>query len=163
MDKVWPPRFLLRGGPRSPRGSFGEGFRIPVQLEGGGVFETAVGAELTTNGVFAADTDWTKDAGWAIAGGDADATNTAAGAFLHQAVTVTAGKTYRITYTISAYTSGNVAWSFDNGQVGTAQSALGTYTEVFILSSAATELRFGRVTINFTGSIDDVSLRQLGP
>lgn len=153
--KTWPPRFLLKGGIRSPHGSFGTG------KGGSGVPESA-GAELTTNGTFAADVSWTKDAGWAIAAGVATATASGAAAFIHQAVAVSVNQMYKLVYTVTAYTSGDIRWSFDNGQVGATYAATGTYTDYFVITSAATEIQFGRASSDFTGSIDNVSLKKIG-
>jgi hypothetical protein len=77
--KTWPPRFLLRGGAKSPHGSFGRKDIPDVAVRaGGGAFgDGQLGAELTLTGDFGADANWTKDAGWAIAAGVATATATA--------------------------------------------------------------------------------------
>lgn len=155
--KIWPPRFLLKGGAKSPQGSFG------AAKPGGGIdVASLLGAELTTNGTFGADASWTKDAGWAIAAGVATATATGAAAYIHQAVTIVGGATYSVTYTVTAFTSGNVQVSFDNGPSGASQAATGTFTEHLVLPAAVTEIRFGRASSDFTGSIDNVTLKKIG-
>lgn len=156
--KTWPPRFLLKGGAKSPNGSFGK-------AGGGGGPDVAglLGAELSTNGTFAADVSWTKDAGWAIAAGVATATASGAAAYIHQAVTVVTNGTYRVTYTVTAYTSGDIQVSFDNGPAGAPQTATGTYTEDLVMKpGAVSEIRFGRASSDFTGSIDNVTLKKIG-
>lgn len=155
MAQQWPPRHALKGALRSPRGSFGAG-------KGGAGGQESAGAELTANGTFAADVSWTKDAGWAIAAGVATATASGAAAYIHQAVTVVVNQMYKLVYTVTAYTSGDIAWRLDNGQIGAAYAATGTYTDYFVVTSAATEIQFGRVGSDFTGSIDNVSLRKIG-
>lgn len=155
MAQQWPPRHKLKGALRSPRGTFGRG-------RGGGSGQESAGAELSTNGTFAADVSWTKDAGWTIAAGVATAAATGAAAYIHQAVAVTTGAMYKVVYSVTAYTSGDIAWSFDNGQTGTAYAATGTYTEYVVAQAGVTELRFGRVASDATLSIDNVSLRKIG-
>lgn len=62
----------------------------------------ALGAELVSNGSFASGTGWTPGTGWAI--GSGVATATASSNALTTAVTVTAGKTYLVTFDVTAYT-----------------------------------------------------------
>jgi hypothetical protein len=149
MAKSWP-KSQPKGGPKNRKGD-----RFPIAPGGGGGGGSIayIGGELTTNGAFATDTAWTKDAGWAIAAGVATATATAA---------AVAGATYQLVYTITAYTSGNVQFSFDNGPTGAARAATGTFTEHFIMFGAVTEIRFGQAGSDFTGSIDNVTLRRIG-
>ncbi len=67
----------------------------------------ALGAELVVNGGFATDSDWTKGTGWTISGGEAVATAVASGQSISQAIAaMTAGKSYRITLTISSISGG---------------------------------------------------------
>jgi hypothetical protein len=162
--KTWPPRFLLKGGAKSPHGSFGRKDipDVAVRAGGGAFIDGQLGAELTLTGDFGADANWTKDAGWAIAAGVATATATATNAFLHQAITLISGRMYKVVFTITAYTSGNVAASFDVGQTGTGYAATGTFTDYLIAGAAAAEIRFGRKTADFTGSIDNVSVKLVG-
>ena len=124
------------------------------------------GAELITNGDFATDSDWNKGAGWSISGGklragDVDNIN----AF--QAQVFTNGKTYKVTYTISDYTKGSVRFQFGgggdtvNGQIN---SSNGVYTEYILATVNHTSARFrGQSTDEgFTGSIDNVSVKEVG-
>ena len=84
-----------------------------------------LGSELVTNGGFATDTDWTKGTGWTI--GSGVATKTAGTAsVLSQAISLTAGKTYFVTYQITR-TAGSVTARFTGGTTvsGTARSYQG--------------------------------------
>lgn len=118
------------------------------------------GSELVTNGTFAADTDWTKGAGWTIAAGVATGTGTTAN--LDGSVTVTAGKLYRLVYTISGFTAGTVRGALTGGTTtnGVTRSADGTYTEYLRAEAGNTTLSFDGVTA-FTGNIDNVSLMEV--
>jgi hypothetical protein len=65
-----------------------------------------LGSELVTNGVFAADTNWTKTAGggWSIQVGHAEiSTNDTDPDEIYQSISITAGNTYRVTFSSSYY------------------------------------------------------------
>lgn len=119
-----------------------------------------LGSELVTNGNFTGDADdWTLGTNWAYSSNAACATASQAGQTLSQSIAITTGGYYRVEYTISTYTSGNVRVSL-GGTNGATRSAAGTYTE-FITAGATTTLSFERVSINFTGCIDAVSVKLL--
>lgn len=116
-------------------------------------------ASIITNGTFASDTIWSKGTGWTIAAGVA---TKAAGVAsnLTEAVTIEERRSYRVTYTITAYTAGSVYAAFldASGVVisGTARTAAGTYTEDLLAPVGITT--FGFVAdATFAGSIDTVS------
>lgn len=86
---------------------------------------------LSGDGAFESDTNWTAEAtAWTYNAGtkamdkDADGTGTLA----HNTLAAVNGETYRVTYTISNLTAGDVTASF-GGASGTTRSADGTYTE----------------------------------
>ena len=62
------------------------------------------GSEEVTNGNFATDSDWGKDTGVTISGGSANFTGLS-GKYLDQDC-LTNGKSYHLTFDVSAYTSG---------------------------------------------------------
>lgn len=120
--------------------------------------------DIVTNGAFAADSDWTKGAGWTIAAGVATHATANPGTTLTEdsalKVAIVAGATYRVTYTITSYTSGAVAVSL-GGTAGTSRSAAGTYTEDITAKTASSEYVSSIVftadaTNDFDGSIDNV-------
>src|SRR5262245_9076326 len=119
-------------------------------------------SELVTNGGMDSDTIWSKGTGWTISGGQALAAATATNQFLSQPVSVIKGGVYQVTFDVANFASGNVRVSFDSGDVGTARAANGTFSESITLTAAATVIRFGRSTADFTGRIDNVSLQGLG-
>lgn len=112
---------------------------------------------LVTNGSFASDANWTKGTGWTISGGTAscDGTQTS-DSDLTQAITLVDGSDYAVTYTVSGLTAGTIT-PVVGGTAGTARSANGTYTET-ITASSTDELSL-RADADFTGSVDDVSLK----
>jgi hypothetical protein len=115
------------------------------------------GADLITNGTFDTDSDWTKETGWTISGGVASHSS-GTNAMLYQTSILTAGKTYKITYDITSYTSGDVAAY--TGNWGTNASAVGSYTDYLVATS--TYLKFNASSVNdFVGSIDNVVCKEL--
>lgn len=86
---------------------------------------------LLTNGTFTTDTDWTKNAGWTIAGGFAVATTAANGSAVFQAEAFAAGTNYRVKFEVSSYSAGGARAVFVGGTnvPFTTRSANGTFLE----------------------------------
>lgn len=120
-----------------------------------------VGPDLISNGTFASDTVWSKGADWTISGGVAVRAAGAGESSLSQPVTLTAGGTYEITFTVLGYAAGTVTPRFSGGSNvdGTARSANGTYTESLVAASGNTTFN---LVANAAGdfSIDTVSVIQ---
>lgn len=117
-----------------------------------------LGPELVTNGTFTGNAaGWTLGTNWAYLSNAVCATTSAAGQKLSQTITPTNGKTYYVVYTVANYSSGDVRVTL-GGTNGTTRNANGTYSEL-IVSGAGTDIEFARVTGNFTGCIDDVSVK----
>lgn len=117
-------------------------------------------SDTIVNGVFAADTDWSKGAGWTIAAGVATAT-AASGTTLTQSQSLTAGKVYKFVFTVSGYSAGAVQARFGGGTavLGTSRTANGTYTEYLTAVTGNTSVGFittGSTTLN----IDNVTLQE---
>ncbi len=112
-------------------------------------------AEYVTNGAFASDTDWTKGTGWTIAAGVATATG-AISTVLSQtsAITLIAGRTYTLTFTVTSFTAGTVTPSV-GGTAGTARGSAATFTETIVASTTQVLAFTGA---GFTGSIDNVTV-----
>lgn len=123
--------------------------------------EFDLGAELVTNGTFTGSaTGWTLGTNWAYETNDVRATAAAAGQTLSQTIaSLAVGSFYYVSYTISSYSAGDVRVTL-GGTNGTTRNANGTYTEL-IQVAAGTTLSFERVTTNFSGDIDDVSVKLL--
>ena len=86
-----------------------------------------VGSDLVTNGAFASDSGWTKETGWTIAGGLAVCVASTTQA-IYQAISLTIGKKYKITYTISGYSAGGARAYIDGGGGRPYNEANGTYS-----------------------------------
>ncbi len=109
-----------------------------------------VGADVIVNGAFAADTDWTKGAGWAIAAGVAAAT--AADTDLSQTVNpLTANTWYYFRYQVTLFTAGTITPKFGT-TAGIARSSAGTFEEM----QRANDAGFALTGTGLTASIDNV-------
>jgi hypothetical protein len=118
-----------------------------------------LGPELVTNGDFATDSDWTKQAGWTIGGGTANCADT--GNSISQNAGLVPGNSYQVTYTVSNYVSGNIRTVLCGSKSGTARTANGTYTEIITPTSGNASVFFNAQVVEFEGSIDDISIKQV--
>lgn len=128
------------------------------------------GANIITNGAFAADSDWTKGTGWTIAGGVAVHAAPNVGTALSQnpntqksvVPAIKPNTTYLVTYTISTFTSGSLTVSV-GGASGTARTAAGTYSELITTEAGLSNLLIAftaDATSDFDGEIDSVTMRE---
>ena len=120
--------------------------------------KVSYGSELVTNGDFSnGSTGWLEQGGWTFASGKAtnDGTNDWS---LQQLNLVTVGKTYRITYDVSDYGSGNISVGFNSGGGSTTVAANGSYEVI----ETATQTYFkGYPRSSFVGSIDNISVKEV--
>lgn len=119
---------------------------------------TTFGSERLTNGGFDTDTIWVKGLNVTIAGGKMNAAAGAINAYYPGVGTV--GVIYRITYTVTAVTSGSVRVQCGS-TFGTPRSAPGTYTDDLMYSGTSSQCFFSFSAGNFVGSIDNVSMREV--
>jgi len=110
------------------------------------------GSELILNGDFATDSNWIKGTGWTISGGEANC-NSGSSTELYQSLAVS-GKTYKITFTITSYTSGQIA-ARAGGITGVVRTSIGTFTDT--ITANGTQLGVFN-SGGFVGSIDNVSV-----
>jgi hypothetical protein len=89
----------------------------------------SLGADLVTNGGFAADTDWTKGSGWTIASGVAHK-GTAAAAGVSQAIAI-GTRVVQFAYDVVAQNAGNIFAQLTGSLTvnGTNRTAIGSYSE----------------------------------
>ena len=124
-----------------------------------------LGEELVVNGDFATDSDWTKETGWTISGGKANFSGGSGNRNMNQAIGITNGKTYEIEYTVSSISAGAV--SVRLGGMSGISEVTATTTGVFSGFITANSSANGNVQIedndnNFVGSIDNVSVKEVG-
>lgn len=118
-----------------------------------------LGAELVTNGRFAADTDWTKGTGWSIAAGIATkAAGTAA--LLSQPIALQAGRTYFIVYNITR-TAGTLTAQLTGGTtlLGASRNATGSYVEI-LTANTNTTLSFS-ADAAFAGTVFNATVKEV--
>jgi len=117
------------------------------------------GPELVTNGDFATDSDWTKGTGWSIGEGKAVATSSFNN-LAQSGYSFVAGNSYKVTYEVLDYVNGNIIFQLTGGTTlnGDTRNTNGTFTQYVIATDNHTTFRF-RGT-NFTGSIDNVSVKE---
>ena len=116
-----------------------------------------LGSELVTNGDFA-DNSW-----WQLSSSNVNISNGkgnfTAGTteYFYKTNTLTVGKTYKIVFEITDYTTGYIT-AF-GGSFGAAAVGVGTYIRYY----TAVDTTFGLVGNTFVGSIDNVSVKQVDP
>jgi hypothetical protein len=119
---------------------------------------TKIGEEEVTNGDFATDSNWNKNSNWTISGGTANCDGTNSND-LNQAQNIgVIGKSYKITFTITAISQGSVAVRIGSG-------ATAYYTSVGTHSEIVTATTTDRIRVILLGSaiasIDNVSVKEV--
>ena len=124
-------------------------------------YQDALGSEQIVNGGFNDGSNWTTLGGWSIGGGSA---NCNGGSIMYTNGSIEVSKTYKVTYDIINYVSGNVRSIFNGTTTdgnGTTRNANGTFTElVQSTDNASGTFSFGAVAGSFIGSIDNVSVKE---
>ena len=122
-----------------------------------------IGSELVTNGDFATDSDWAKQLGWSISGGVAIGTN-ASSSYLYQGVGIQSNKTYKITFDLVSITNGSIVPVLNGtpNTIGDEVNSVGTYTQYLKAGSNANGNISIKAVSNFSGSIDNVSVKEVG-
>ena len=116
------------------------------------------GTELVTNGDFAADSSWTKEAGWSIASGKASYDASSATNALYQSIGLTTGSVYKLSFTVVDYTSGSFKGHLSNGNATAATDAISANGDYSFNITATGALVLFRNVTSFNGSIDNVSV-----
>jgi len=122
-------------------------------------------SDLVLNGGFDTDTIWSTPAPWTIGGGVAHCDGTqGAVTSLYQESTMTLGKTYQVTFTVSGYVAGGVTMNLGGYHYGTYATANGTYVQQITISNILSNTRIyvsGNAT--FEGDVDNVKVEELKP
>ena len=113
--------------------------------------------QLVKNGDFASDTLWTKTT-WTIAAGVASIAGAATDT-MTQAISITPGVTYLVTFTVTSFTAGTVT-AILGGTSGTARGSAATFAEVIKAGSTNNLINFSASAA--TLSIDNVTILQMG-
>ena len=127
--------------------------------------QSSVQAELVTGGDFASSSGWTLGTGWSIGSGKATSDgsqSSTSNLYRTSAVTEKLGKTYRVTFTVSSRTAGEVWVNIGGNKNTTKRSTNGTFTEVIETRVSVDNNIYIQADADFVGSIDDVSITQVG-
>jgi hypothetical protein len=129
---------------------------------GGPLFEFQTDAtygELTTSGDFSSSAAWTAGTGWSVGSGVATAV-AGSGSDLSQAVALTAGKVYRVRFTVTR-SAGTLTFKTNGSALsGGASSAItvsGTYDRLFRATVGSTQIVFTKDAA-FAGTLDNVQV-----
>lgn len=121
------------------------------------------GTELVTNGDFSSGSSWTLGPDWSIANGKLNGinvTNTSLGTDTTQTGFAFAEKSFKVVYTISNYSQGEVNILLGGYKATVNRSSNGTFTENITINSANTTLYIQGIN-SFTGSIDNISVEEM--
>lgn len=119
----------------------------------------SLGPELVANGDFASSSGWTAGAGWSIASGVATAS--ASSGALAKSVSLTAGKVYQLTITVTSYTSGSVTPFLTGGTSNQTLPATSVGTLTKLIRAEAGNATLSIQAASATLSVDNVSLREV--
>jgi len=135
--------------------AYAEDFLYNIKPAGG------LGDELITNGTFDTDSNWNKGTGTTISGGKANFSS-ATSVSLYQNIGIQSGFV-KVTFSLTDYTSGTLKIYIGGYSIGTsliAATSVGSYSAIIDTSSGNGNIIFGS-SDNFTGSIDNVSAKQV--
>ena len=123
---------------------------------------SGLGDELVTNGGFDTDSGWYKEPSVTIENGKANFNNTPAYLVALKQLSingVTVNNIYKLTFDLTVE-SGNIALYLANPPaISSVFTESGTYTVYF--KATQNELRFRAIDLGFTGSVDNVSLKEV--
>jgi hypothetical protein len=125
--------------------------------------ESQLGPEILDDTGFDDDSKWSKSATCSVTGGKGVFTNSPAGSGIYQTGKVTAGKAYRVTYTLTLTSTGTFTVYLGVTGAGAARSASGTYSEVIVAGSTNNNASFASTIggLNIAATIDNVSVREV--
>ncbi len=123
-------------------------------------YAEVLGSEEVTNGDFATDSDWTLASGWSIGGGKLSSSSTSTWGPYYTLGAATVGKAYKLKFSIVDYTSGTVVIRC-GGTQSSGFSALGDYEVILVASVASNSFAQFKSSSSFTGSVDNVSVKEV--
>jgi hypothetical protein len=103
--------------------------------------------------------DWTLGTGWSVGSGLASKSSGTA-SNLFQSNVLVVGLAYKVTFTLSNYSNGNVTPYCGGTGAGTSRASNGTFTEIIIALTSTTFFLVANST--FTGSVTNISVKEVG-
>ena len=142
---------------------------IPALLAGQTVLlgDEQYGSELVINGDFAVSTGWTFNDDWSYDAVNLEADYTdGVQSYFDRSITITAGITYQVSYTIKNYSAGTGYIWFTN-QTGSGLfsvswwtiTANGVFTANYVALESATSLKVYAHSLSVNYSVDDISIK----
>ena len=142
---------------------------IPTLLAGQIVLlgDEQYGSELVINGDFAVSTGWTFNDDWSYDAVNLEADYTdGVQSYFDRSITITAGITYQVSYTIKNYSAGTGYIWFTN-QTGSGLfsvswwtiTANGVFTANYVALESATSLKVYAHSLSVNYSVDDISIK----
>ena len=121
------------------------------------------GDELVTNGTFATDSDWDKQNGWSIDGGEAVYATGTGREIVQISIPTVAGKTYKVEFDITSRVVGAVAaYALESVQNNpTYKSTVGSHVRFLTATGSVMALRIRSSATTANLSIDNVSLKEV--
>ena len=113
--------------------------------------------QLVANGTFSSDTLWTKTT-WTIAAGVASIAGASTDT-MTQAISITAGISYLVTFTVTSFTVGTVT-AILGGTSGAARGSAATFAEIIKAGSTNRLINFSASAAIL--SIDNATILQMG-
>jgi len=113
--------------------------------------------QLVANGTFSADVSWTKTT-WTISAGVASIAGAATDT-MTQAIAITPGVAYLVTFNVTSITGGTVT-PILGGTSGTARGSAATFSEIINAGNAGNLINFSASAADL--SIDNVTILQMG-
>lgn len=123
-----------------------------------------IGSERITNGDFSSgSTNWSLSAGWTVTGGALNVNQVGSTIGATQPFAVVAGTTYKVTFTISNYISGQVVPVFGGGSNASAAlaSSNGQFATFIVAGTGNTEFRLLTTGAGFVGTVDNISVKKI--
>ena len=118
-----------------------------------------LGVELVVDGGFDDATKWFKETGWSVSGGNGIATNVIGN--MQQGIPSVVGRTYLISGTVLSRSTGSVRLLADGTDVPIVTTSIPRVFSYIVRASLAT-IKIGFRSIDgFTGTVDNVSVREL--
>jgi hypothetical protein len=135
------------------------GYFGPELVQNGNFSE--LGPELVVNGNFATDSDWTKGSAWTISNGKASCDGSQSTSNLYQTIGSFVNKTFLVEGFASNVTQGFAYISLGGSDLQIVVNSSGSFKHYVNISSGNDRL-FISARNNFIGSIDNVSVKEVG-
>lgn len=156
--ETWDPSTMFQDFAGTPVTNYGQGVALRLDKSKGRV----LGPELITNGGFATDTDWAKNAGVTVSGGELVFTSVAsANGASQDSSGIVEGRLYKVKINVTSITAGGFRVKVGNGSYVTISAGTGLKEFYCIAGATTTKVISIDASGTTSGTIDDVSVKEL--